>query len=120
MDENASLAVLSALAQSTRLAVFRLLVSHEPQGMAAGDVAVAIDVPQNTMSAHLAVLARAQLVATERSGRSIIYRARLDTLRALMVFLARDCCSAHPELCMPLLAELACCPPAKAQPKAQR
>ncbi len=116
MEEGIALAALAALAQSTRLAVFRLLVSHEPHGLPAGDVAVALEVPQNTMSAHLAVLARAGLVATERQGRSIIYRARLDTLRALMVFLARDCCSAHPELCAPLLADLACCPPAKAKP----
>lgn len=114
MDESIALDTLAALAQSTRLAVFRLLVSHEPHGLAAGDVAAALDVPQNTLSAHLAVLARAGLVEGERQGRSIVYRARLDALRALMVYLARDCCSAHPELCQPLLAELACCPPAKA------
>ena len=114
MDESIALDTLAALAQSTRLAVFRLLVSHEPHGLPAGDVAAALDVPQNTLSAHLAVLARAGLAEGERQGRSIVYRARLDALRALMVYLARDCCSAHPELCQPLLAELACCPPAKA------
>ena len=108
MDESIALDTLAALAQSTRLAVFRLLVSHEPHGLPAGDVAAALDVPQNTLSAHLAVLARAGLVEGERQGRSIVYRARLDALRALMVYLARDCCSAHPELCQPLLAELAC------------
>ena len=113
MDESTALGTLAALAQSTRLAVFRLLVSHEPHGLPAGDVAAALDVPQNTLSAHLTVLARAGLVEGERQGRSIVYRARLDALRALMVYLARDCCSAHPELCQPLLAELACCPPAK-------
>jgi DNA-binding transcriptional ArsR family regulator len=114
MDKSIALDTLAALAQSTRLAVFRLLVSQEPHGLPAGDVAAALDVPQNTLSAHLAVLARAGLVEGERQGRSIVYRARLDALRALMVYLARDCCSAHPELCQPLLAELACCPPAKA------
>ena len=108
MDESIALDTLAALAQSTRLAVFRLLVSHEPHGLPAGDVAAALDVPQNTLSAHLAVLARAGLVEGERQGRSIVYRARLDALRALMVYLARDCCSAHPELSQPLLAELAC------------
>jgi len=108
MDESTALDTLAALAQSTRLAVFRLLVSHEPHGLPAGDVAAALDVPQNTLSAHLTVLARAGLVEGERQGRSIVYRARLDALRALMVYLARDCCSAHPELCQPLLAELAC------------
>ncbi len=116
MDNNDALATLAALAQPTRLAVFRLLVANEPHGLPAGDVATALGVPQNTMSTHLGVLARAGLVHAERQSRSMIYRARLDTLRALMLFLARDCCHAHPELCNPLLAELACCPPAKAMP----
>lgn len=108
MDESIALATLAALAQPTRLAVFRLLVRHEPHGVAAGEVAVTLEVPQNTLSAHLAVLAHAGLVEGERQGRSIVYRARLDALRGLMVYLARDCCSAHPELCQSLLAELAC------------
>ncbi|MGA0587549.1 ArsR/SmtB family transcription factor [Dyella sp. KRB-257] len=116
MDNNDALATLAALAQPTRLAVFRLLVANEPHGMPAGDVATTLDVPQNTMSTHLGVLARAGLVHAERRSRSMIYRARLDTLRALMLFLARDCCNAHPGLCTSLLAELACCPPAKAIP----
>ena len=113
MDNNDALATLSALAQPTRLAVFRLLVANEPHGLPAGDAATTLDVPQNTMSTHLGVLARAGLVHAERQSRSMIYRAQLDTLRALMLFLARDCCNAHPELCTPLLAELACCPPTK-------
>ena len=115
MDNEEQLAVLAALAQPTRLAVFRLLVKHEPSGLPAGEAATALDVPQNTMSTHLGVLARAGLVQAERQSRSIIYRARLDTLRALMLFLVRDCCHAHPELCTPLLAELACCPQTKAK-----
>ncbi|HET6432066.1 metalloregulator ArsR/SmtB family transcription factor [Dyella sp.] len=113
MDESDALATLAALAQPTRLAVFRLLVTREPLGLPAGDIATSLAVPQNTMSTHLGVLARAGLVCAERHSRSMIYRARLDALRALMVFLARDCCNAHPELCTPLLAELACCPPTK-------
>ena len=116
MDNDSAISALNALAQATRLDVFRALVQAEPDGLAAGEIARRLGVPQNTMSAHLAVLARAGLVATERQGRSIIYRAHLDALRALMVFLARDCCSAHPELCTPLLADLACCPPVKAKP----
>ena len=115
MDNDAALTAFAALAQSTRLAVFRLLVAHEPHGLPAGDVATALAVPQNTMSAHLAVLARAGLVNTQRHGRSITYRADLDHLRALVLFLARDCCDAHPQLCTPLLADLACCSPAKAR-----
>jgi ArsR family transcriptional regulator, arsenate/arsenite/antimonite-responsive transcriptional repressor len=110
MDNKGAIAALAALAQPTRLQVFRLLVSHAPVGLPAGQAATALGVPQNTLSSHLAILAHAGLVRAERQGRSIIYRAGLDTLGALMLFLARDCCDAHPELCSPLLAELACCP----------
>src|SRR3546814_1566734 len=63
---------------ATRLETFRLLVRHEPEGLAAGDIARSLDVPQNTMSAHLAILARAGLVRSERHSRSIIYRARSE------------------------------------------
>jgi ArsR family transcriptional regulator len=116
MDNESALVALAALAQGTRLDTFRLLVSHEPQGLPAGDVAVALEVPQNTMSAHLAILARAGLVVSERQGRSIVYRANLDGLRALTLFLLKDCCGASPDLCQPLLAELApCCPAPKAK-----
>ena len=67
---------LAALAQDTRLAVFRLLVSREPDGVAAGDIARYLAVPHNTMSSHLRVLARAGLITAERHSRSIVYRAR--------------------------------------------
>ena len=69
---------LSALSQATRLQTFRLLVSREPDGVPAGELARLIGVPQNTMSAHLSILANAGLVSGERRSRSIIYRADLD------------------------------------------
>lgn len=71
-----------------------------------------LDIPQNTMSAHLATLARAGLVKSERRSRSIIYRADLDGLRDLTLFLLKDCCGGSAELCAPLIAELTpCCGP---------
>ncbi|WP_319798422.1 metalloregulator ArsR/SmtB family transcription factor [Nitrobacter sp.] len=106
MESTPAIAALGALAQATRLDTFRLLVKHEPDGMAAGDIARRLDVPQNTMSAHLAILARAGLVRSERHSRSIIYRADLDALRELMLFLVKDCCAGSLELCAPLVAEL--------------
>lgn len=109
MDNEMAIDALGALAQGTRLGTFRLLVRHEPDGLAAGEVARQLDVPQNTMSAHLAILARAGLVRSKRHSRSIIYRADLDGLRALMLFLVNDCCAGSPELCAPLMAELAPC-----------
>jgi ArsR family transcriptional regulator, arsenate/arsenite/antimonite-responsive transcriptional repressor len=64
------------------------------------------------MSAHLATLSRAGLVSSERQGRSIIYRADLQGLRDLTLFLLKDCCGGSAELCAPLIAELTpCCAP---------
>ncbi len=109
MDSDIAIGALAALAQGTRLDAFRLLVRHEPIGLAAGDVARQLDVPQNTMSTHLAILARAGLVRAEKQSRSIIYRADLETLRTLTVFLVKDCCGGRPELCAPLIKDLVPC-----------
>jgi ArsR family transcriptional regulator len=113
MEIEETVLALAALAQPTRLEVFRLLVQHEPEGLAAGDVARRLAVPQNTMSSHLAVLSRAGLVSARRFSRSIVYRAELARLRAVMLFMLRDCCEGRPEICAPLIEDLApCCPPA--------
>ena len=106
MDSSAAILALGALAQGTRLDGFRLLVQAEPDGLAAGEIAQRLDVPQNTMSAHLSVLTRAGLVRAERRGRLVIYRADLDGLRSLTLFLVKDCCGGRAELCAPLIAEL--------------
>jgi ArsR family transcriptional regulator len=119
MDNEDAIRALAALAQETRLETFKLLVRLEPDGLPAGEVARQMDVPQNTMSAHLAILARAGLVRSERRSRTITYRADLGRLRELMLFLVKDCCAGRPELCAPLLADLVpCCPPEAAQPDA--
>lgn len=111
MDLETALLAFAALSQPTRLEAYRLLVAHEPTGLAAGAIAERLAVPQNTLSAHLSVLARAGLVASERHGRSIVYRADLSAMRDLALFLMRDCCGGRPEVCAPLIADLApCCP----------
>ena len=109
MDSVLAITALGALAQDTRLDAFRLLVRHEPDGLAAGEIARQLGVPQNTMSAHLGILARAGIVRSERHSRSIIYRADLDGLRALTLFLIKDCCAGSAELRAPLVAELTPC-----------
>lgn len=111
---------LAALAQPTRLDVFRLLVKQEPDGLAAGDIARALAVPQNTMSSHLAVLSRAGLVSTQRFSRSIVYRADLTRLRAVMLFMLKDCCDGRPEICAPLIEDLTPCGSPKPARQAQR
>jgi ArsR family transcriptional regulator len=112
MESETSISVLAALAQDTRLETFRLLVRREPEGVPAGELARLMDVPQNTMSAHLAVLARAGLVRGERHSRSIVYHAELARLRELVLFLLKDCCDGRPDICAPVIADLIpCCPP---------
>jgi ArsR family transcriptional regulator, arsenate/arsenite/antimonite-responsive transcriptional repressor len=112
METESTILALAALAQSTRLEVFRLLIKHEPEGLAAGEIAKALAVPQNTMSAHLAVLSRAGLVTARRISRSIVYRADLVRFQAVMLFMLNDCCDGRPEICAPLIESLTpCCPP---------
>jgi ArsR family transcriptional regulator len=112
MESEQVILALAALAQSTRLDVFQLLVKHEPEGLAAGDIAKALAVPQNTMSSHLAILSRAGLVSAQRFSRSIVYRADLAKFQDVVLFMLRDCCGGRPEICAPLIENLTpCCPP---------
>lgn len=109
MNIDSALPALAALAHPTRLEAFRLLVRHEPEGLSTGELVDASGLTQSTFSTHLAVLAKAGLVKSRKLGRQHIQRADIDTLRELMLFLAKDCCQGRPELCEPLLAELTCC-----------
>ena len=108
MDMTTAVLTLDALANDTRLAVFRLLVQAGPAGMAAGDIAVEMDALQNTMSSHLNKLARAGIVSTERDGRHIIYRANYAVLSGLILYLMEDCCGRSAELCAPIAAAIKC------------
>lgn len=109
MDRVLTISAMAALAQPTRLDTFKLLVSREPAGVPAGELARLIDVPQNTMSAHLAILSRAGLIIGERHSRSILYRADLSGFRDVIAFLLKDCCGGRPDLCRPLIDELTPC-----------
>ena len=118
MVKSNAIEALTALAQSTRLNVFRRLIKIHPDPMSAGDIARACKVPHNTMSAHLAVLTRAGLISVRREGRMTHCMADLDGFRALIGFLMRDCCQGRMEICAPLIAELNCCVPSKTREKA--
>lgn len=107
MDDIETVTALAALAQPTRLAAFRLMVASEPDGVPAGELARQLAVPQNTLSAHLAVLVRAGLARGERQSRSILYRADLDRFRAMTLHLVQDCCGGRPEVCAPIIRGLA-------------
>lgn len=108
MNTEEALALLSALAHPTRLEAFRLLIRHEPDGLSTGELVEASGLSQSTFSTHLAVMVKAGLVIAEKRGRQQIQRANLDSLRGVMVYLAKDCCQGRAELFEPLLAELTC------------
>lgn len=112
METKQALDAFSALSQETRLGVLRHLIQALPGSVAAGDIARDLDVPASTLSTHLAILNRAGLVASERNGRVISYRADMDGLRELLGFLVNDCCQGKPELCGDLVAAMTppCCP----------
>ena len=96
MEVNEVVAALGALAQESRLAVFRLLVRRGPDGAAAGEVAEDLGIPPATLSFHLAQLGHAGLVRSRREGRRIIYSADYDGMGALMAFLTEKCCQSAP------------------------
>jgi ArsR family transcriptional regulator, arsenate/arsenite/antimonite-responsive transcriptional repressor len=109
-----ALAALAALGQPTRLEIFRLLMRREPDGLAAGAIADSVGCAHNTLSSHLSILARSGLIRGARDGRSIVYRADVEGMRALVAFLITDCCDGHPEICnlRDVLRETAGCTPA--------
>lgn len=106
MELTDALAALSALAQDNRLQAFRLLVQAGPEGLAAGQIAAALDVPPNTLTFHFDRLRMAGLVAVTRDGRSMIYRAQFEKMSALIDYLTKNCCGGVP--CTP-----ASCKPAR-------
>ena len=111
MELNAACKALGALAQESRLETFRLLVRAGDEGLAAGDIAASLDVPNNTLSTHLRILVDAGLLASERHGRSIVYRVDFEGARTLLQFLLEDCCQASRDACTPALQSVssACC-----------
>jgi ArsR family transcriptional regulator, arsenate/arsenite/antimonite-responsive transcriptional repressor len=92
METKRAIEALGALAQETRLKVFRLLVQAGPGGMAAGSIAEKLDLPAATLSFHLAGLSRAGLAKSRQDGRFIIYSADFDNMSELVGFLTENCC----------------------------
>jgi ArsR family transcriptional regulator len=112
MESTAVIKRLSALAQDSRLTVFRLLIKAGPDGLAAGDIARALGFTPNSLSAQLNILSNAELVTSRRAGRSIIYAANYGGMSELLLYLMEDCCQGRAEVCAPLVqvaAQGACC-----------
>jgi DNA-binding transcriptional ArsR family regulator len=101
MKKDQAVASLAALAQDNRLDVFRLLVRAGPDGLSAGQVATALGLAPNTLTFHFDRLRHAGLVTVRRAGRSMIYAARFDSMRALLAYLTENCCRGTDE-CAPV------------------
>src|SRR5438552_1509516 len=101
MEKTDTVAALAALAQDNRLDVFRLLVQAGPEGLPAGEIAQALALAPNTLTFHFDRLRAAGLVTVRRAGRSMIYAARFETMRALLGYLTENCCEGPPNRCGP-------------------
>src|SRR5271163_3505172 len=99
MEKSDVIAALAALAQETRLDIFRLLVETGSEGVSAGRIGEQFGIPSATLSFHLNQMRHAGLVTSRRESRSIIYMADYEAMNELMAYLTDNCCSGHPELC---------------------
>ncbi|HJV50195.1 MAG TPA: metalloregulator ArsR/SmtB family transcription factor [Noviherbaspirillum sp.] len=100
METKQAIAALGALAQESRLAVFRLLVRCGPAGLAASRIAEQLDVPASSLSFHLKELTHAGLIAPRQEGRFVIYSANFEVMNGLLAFLTESCCGGNP--CSPV------------------
>ena len=99
MKSNDVVAALAALAQESRLAVYRLLVKRGPDGFTPGELTQKLDIPAPTMSFHLKELQRANLVSSRRDGRFLYYSANYQQMNELLAFLTENCCSLTGSTC---------------------
>jgi ArsR family transcriptional regulator len=101
METHSALTALSALAQESRLAIFRYLVEVGPQGSIVGQIADVQGLPPATLSFHLKELTRAGLLIAQQEGRFIRYVANFETMNGLVGYLTENCCGGRPEQCAP-------------------
>jgi len=103
MENRTAVVALEALAQESRLQIFRLLVNAGQDGLPAGKIAGRLKFPPPTLSFHLTQLKNAGLVNCKRQSRSLIYSANFHTMNELLAFLTKNCCNGDPSKCMPIL-----------------
>lgn len=92
MESKRAITALGALAQESRLAIFRLLVQAGPEGLSAGKIGEALGIPPSSLSFHMKELAHANLVVSKQEGRFVIYCAHFETMNGLIAFLTENCC----------------------------
>ncbi len=99
MDQERAVETFTALAQESRLAIYRLLVREEPHGLPVGEISRRLDIVPSTLSGHLGVLKRAGLLKSTRHQREIHYATNLDAMGDLVRFMLEDCCDGKVENC---------------------
>ena len=107
MESKHAVNLLAALAQDTRLAIFRLLVQAGPSGVSAGQIGAAVKAPPATVSFHLKELAHAELVIARQQSRYIFYSANFERMSNLLAFLTENCCAADGTECAGVCARAA-------------
>lgn len=113
MEINDAVTSLAALAQESRLAIYRLLVLAGPAGMAVGSIGENVGIPAATLSFHLKELTRAELITARQDGRFIYYSANFPQMAALLSYLTENCCRGMPQECLGVMetALAECCAP---------
>jgi len=106
VEKTNATAIFESLASGIRLDVYRLLVRQGTDGMVAGEIASALDIPPTNLSFHLKALTQARLVAVEQEGRFQRYRANMPLMLDLIGYLTAECCAGHPEQCVDVSAAL--------------
>lgn len=120
-DATRAVAALAALAQETRLAIFRLLIEYAPDGLTAGAIALQLKLPPATLSFHLKELASAGLILDRRESRFIWYRANVAGMNGLLGYLTENCCRASGNVaCASDCAPAAPCKPSTPRTRSQR
>lgn len=122
MEILAPVTALGALAQETRLSIFRLLVEAGPEGVAAGRIAETLNVPGATLSFHLKELVRAGLVSSRQEKQFIYYAVDFERMAELMTFLMQNCCHGMPQECLTVVETALgrCCTLPQSKPKSKR
>ncbi|MFN4360758.1 MAG: ArsR/SmtB family transcription factor [Hylemonella sp.] len=108
MEKTIATAIFETLSSGVRLDVYRLLVKKGAEGMVAGEIASALDIPPTNMSFHLKALTQAEMLSVTQEGRFQRYRANLALMLDLISYLTEECCEGHPEQCAELLPTSCC------------
>jgi len=106
MEKTSATAIFESLASGIRLDAYRLLVRKGPEGLVAGEIAAALDIPPTNLSFHLKALTQSRLVTVEQEGRFQRYRANMPLMRDLIIYLTAECCAGDPGQCVDVSAVL--------------